>query len=102
MIWSVSTLLRRSGTPVPVWLMNLSMGTPVRLVWTSVGVDEIALQVGRRAERSGDRCGRGDRGRDQVGATTLALSTLEVAVGRRSCPLPRRQLVRVHPETHRA
>jgi len=25
MIWSVSTLLRRSGSPVPVWLLNFSM-----------------------------------------------------------------------------
>src|SRR3712207_7669644 len=25
MIWSVSTLLRRSGTPTPVWVVNASM-----------------------------------------------------------------------------
>ena len=28
MIWSVSTLLRRSGTPTPVWLVNASITPP--------------------------------------------------------------------------
>src|SRR5664279_306446 len=30
MIWSVSTLLRRSGTPTPVWVVNLSMAVFLR------------------------------------------------------------------------
>ena len=34
--------------------------------------------------------------------TTCALSALKVAVACRRRPLPRRQLVRVHPQTHRA
>src|SRR6478735_2984702 len=72
MIWSVSTLLRRSGTPTPVWVVNVSM---------SVAPNGDGLEVGGRGERAADGSGRRDRHGHQVGATTLALTTLEVAVG---------------------
>src|SRR4051794_40325386 len=72
MIWSVSTLLRRSGTPMPVWDVNLSMS-----------VAPSSLEVGGRGERAADGRRGSDRDRDQVGATTLALPALEVAVGGR-------------------
>ena len=43
MIWSVSTLLRRSGTPMPVWLVNFSIRLPVsRLTGSrSAGEDSV-------------------------------------------------------------
>src|SRR5262245_48492015 len=37
-----------------------------------------------------------------MGAAALALPALEVAVGRRCATLARRQLVWIHPKTHRA
>src|SRR6476619_3553628 len=36
-----------------------------------------------------------------MGAATLALPALEIAVGRRRAPLARRELVRIHAKTHR-
>src|SRR5215217_8047289 len=87
MIWSVSTLLRRSGTPTPVRLVNFSMS---------------GLQVGGGRERAPDRGGRGDRHGHQVRAAALALPSLEVAVGRRSAALAGGELVGVHAQTHRA
>src|SRR5512141_285459 len=86
MIWSVSTLLRRSGTPMPVWVVNASMS---------------GLQVGGRAEGAADRGCRSDRHRHQMRAATLALASLEVAVGRRRAALLRGELVGVHAQAHR-
>src|SRR5580765_5655799 len=113
MIWSVSTLLRRRGTPTPVWLVKLSMSGSLRPVVVSTplgrrgladrrGFADRRVQVGRRAEGAADRGGGRDRHRDQMGASALALTALEVAVGRRRAALLRCELVGVHPEAHRA
>src|SRR3954451_16146677 len=91
MIWSVSTAVRRSGTATPVCVVNGSMSHLRR------GQD-----IRWRAQGAADRGRRGDDGRDEGGAAALALPALEVAVRGRGAPLPRRQLVRVHPETHGA
>src|SRR6476619_7363105 len=77
MIWSVSTLLRRSGTPMPVWLVNASMSGLLALVMVSTpldrrGGDDHRREVRRRAERAADRRRGRDRDGDQVGATALA------------------------------
>src|SRR3954454_8846513 len=93
MIWSVSTLLRRSGTPGPVWVTKASM---------SALLIRERFQVGRGRQRAADRGGRGHGHRDEVGAPALALTALEVAVGRRGAALARLQGVRVHAEAHRA
>src|SRR5206468_5070943 len=71
MIWSVSTLLRRSGTAVPMCTVNFSMAVP--------------SEVGGAGQRAADR-GRGShQRRDEVGAAALSLAALEVAVrGRRT------------------
>src|SRR5689334_25298079 len=87
MIWSVSTLLRRSGTPTPVWLVNFSM---------SVAPNGDGLQVGWRGQGAADGGRRRDRHGDQVRATTLALAAFEVAVGGRGAALAGRDRVRVH------
>src|SRR5660397_289719 len=91
MIWSVSTLERRSGTPIPVCDENFSM-VP------SSGVHEI----GGRGQGAAERGRGGGGGRDQVGAPALALPALEVAVGGRGGALAGGQLVGVHPEAHGA
>src|SRR5690242_11334216 len=110
MIWSVSTLLRRSGTPIPVWVVKASITEPISTCWfprtattRSTGrVDMGSSQVLRARQGPADgRCGRDQRG-DQVGAAALALAALEVAVRRRRAALARGQLVRVHPQAHRA
>src|SRR5687767_6751445 len=88
MIWSVSTLLRRNGSAVPVWVSNLSI--------------RVSLKIGRSTEVSGDRRSRRHRRRDQVGPPTLALAPLEIAVRRRRRPLAGRKLIRVHAQTHGA
>src|SRR5687768_1703173 len=88
MIWSVSTLLRRSGTPMPVWLVNFSMSE--------------VLEVGGGRERAADRGGGGDGNGHQVGAPALALPALEVAVGGGGAALARGELVGVHAQAHRA
>ena len=94
MIWSVSTLLRRSGTPMPVWVVNAPCQCPPRRSspTRSAGAGQGAAQRG----------GRRDERADEVGATALALASLEVAVGRRGAALPRRELVGVHAQAHRA
>src|SRR6476661_9953608 len=94
MIWSVSTLLRRRGTPIPVWVVNCSMSVAL--------LGGRADQVGRAGQRAAQRGRRRDERAHEVGATTLALASLEVAVGRRGAALPRRELVRVHAQAHRA
>src|ERR1700712_3428347 len=86
MIWSVSTLLRRNGTPMPVWVVKASM----------------SVQVLRRRQGPADGRRGGDQRGDQVGAAALALTALEVAVRRRRAALARGELVRVHSQAHRA
>src|SRR3954470_17993606 len=93
MIWSVSTLLRRSGTPGPVWVTKASM---------SALLCRDGFQVGRGRERAADGRGRGHRHRHEVGASPLALTALEVAVGRRRTPLAWLEGVGVHAQAHRA
>src|SRR5699024_2803708 len=67
-----------------------------------VGGRDGGAEVRRRGQRAAHGGGGGDDGRDQVGAPALALPALEVAVGGRGGPLPRCQLVRVHPQAHGA
>src|SRR3712207_3240881 len=97
MIWSVSTLLRRSGSAVPAWRVKDS-------IWrrSSSGRRSARGQVGGAGEVADDCRRGGDRDRDQVRAATLALPPLEVAVRRRGAALPGSELVGVHPEAHRA
>src|SRR5699024_1052975 len=94
MIWSVSTLLRRSGTPVPVWVVNFSMVISSGLLQD--------VQVGGAGQRAAHGGGRRDEWADQVGAPALALAPLEVAVARRGGTLARREDVGVHAQAHRA
>src|SRR5215813_12350301 len=98
MIWSVSTLLRRSGTARPVCVTNGSM------VFSYVrrSVSWRASQVGRRGQPARDGGGGGDGGRDQVGTPALALPALEVPVRGRCAALSRGERVRVHAQAHRA
>src|SRR5436305_2561078 len=70
MIWSVSTLLRRSGTARPVTTLKGCIGAPL-------------VEVGRRAETAGDGRRRCNRRRNEMGAAAGALPAFEVAVGRR-------------------
>src|SRR3954453_18056835 len=95
MIWSVSTLLRRSGRPVPVCWVNFSTSVPF-------GPSGERRQVGRRGEGSGDGGGGRDQRRHQVRATALALPALEVAVRRGGAALSGLELVGVHAQAHRA
>src|SRR5688500_14927068 len=94
MIWPVSTLLRRNGTPTPAWVENLSM---VRSLSGPGG-----LEVGGRAEGPAHGRGRGDGHRHQVRAPALALAALEVPVGGGGAALAGRELVGVHAEAHGA
>src|SRR6185312_7161525 len=96
MIWSVSTLLWRSGTPMPVWEENFSMVSSLRY-----GLGG-GFEVRRRTEGSADGGGGCHDGRDEVRAPALALAALEVAVGRGCAALARLQLVRVHAQAHGA
>src|SRR4051794_13844780 len=93
MIWSVSTLLRRRGTPGPVCVTKASMSELPSCN---------GFQVCRRRQRAADRGGGGDRHRDEVGAAALALAPLEVAVRRRRAPLAGLESVGVHAQAHRA
>src|SRR5690554_4785750 len=100
MIWSVSTLLRRSGTPMPVWVVNFSMSVAPRVSGglQRVGVGGVVGEVGDRGECPPDGRGRRDERRDEVRTTALALPALEVAVRRRGAALPRGELVGVHAQ----
>ena len=103
MIWSVSTLLRRSGSAVPVWVVNVSMSAPPhgsRVADQPAG-GPAGLEVGRGAGGR-HRGGRGDERGDQVRAAALALAALEVAVRGGRGALAGGELVRVHAEAHRA
>src|SRR5690606_40869182 len=124
MIWSVSTLLRRSGTPTPVWVVLFRLVVLLRGFGGSdlhrdarvqrdqrgavelrhVEVGErgvVGGEVGDRGQRAPDRGRGGDERGHQVGAATLALATLEVAVRGRGGPLPRRRLVGVDAQARR-
>src|SRR5882757_10382247 len=94
MIWSVSTFDRRSGTPIPVWVWNASMTSPLTIRGDG--------QVGRGRQGSPHRGGGGDGGRHQMGASALALSALEISVGGRRTAFPRSELIGIHAEAHRA
>src|ERR1700739_2391764 len=72
MIWSVSTLVRRSGSARPVWVTN-----------GSIAAISFSSNIGGRREVAGHGGGHGHRGRDQMGTAALALAALEVAVGGR-------------------
>ena len=60
------------------------------------------VQVRRRAQRAAHRRRRRHDGRDEVGASALALASFEVAVRCGGAALPHFQLVRVHAQAHRA
>src|SRR5579875_414025 len=97
MIWSVSTLLRRNGTPTPVCWVNFSMSFSLcSLVVSSRRVG----QVGRAGQRAAHGGGGRDQRTDQVGATAFALPPFEIAVRGRRAALAGRQLVGVHAEAH--
>src|SRR5215212_3775479 len=87
MIWSVSTSLRSNGAAVPRMTLIGSIALP---------------QFRWRGKCSGNRGGRRDSGRNQMGPPAGALPAFEVPVRRRGAPLASFQLVRVHPEAHRA
>src|SRR5580693_2968532 len=90
MIWSVSTLVRRSGMALPVCVTNGSM------------MILVSLEVCGGGQAAGDRGRGGDDRRYQVGAAALALTALEVPVGGGGGALPRLQGVGVHAQAHRA
>src|SRR5512132_708690 len=96
MIWSVSTSERSMGSTVPVWVVKGRIPLP------SVRYSSLDAQVGRGAEVAGDGGGRGDGGADQMGPATLALAALEVPVRCRGAPFAGGELIRVHPQAHRA
>src|ERR1700735_2754266 len=93
-IWSVSTLLRRSDRPRPLWVTKGSM----RLLSSPVS----SSQVRGSGEGAGDRRGRRDLWRDEVRAGAFALAAFEVAVGRGRAALAGSHGVRVHAQAHRA
>src|SRR5215472_12054254 len=111
MIWSVSTLLRRSGMAWPVWTVNLSIAIVTSFA-TCLCVAALrrrgartlgggpGLEVGGTGEVAGHGGSRRDERRDEVGAAAFALSALEVAIRRGGAALARGQLVGVHAETH--
>src|SRR5215469_14590320 len=88
MIWSVSMLGSGSGTAVEVSLLMGSIG----LCLPGADVGEVA----------GDGGGGGHLRADEVGASTAALASLEVAVGGRGAALAGLQDVGVHGEAHGA
>src|SRR5262249_51170510 len=90
MIWSVSTSLRMTATPLPVIRC-----TPLIAVLPF-------LQIRRRGEVPSQRCRGRDSWRHQGGAPARPLPPLEVSVAGRGGPLAGRQDVAVHPEAHGA
>src|SRR5690348_18257632 len=110
MIWSVSMLERRSGTPMPVWVVKASISGPSREVAGSSGESAACregagggrlsrrearrtfldgpLQILGAREGAAHGCRGGDQRGDEVGAAALALTALEVAVRRRRATLP--------------
>src|SRR6476620_5449756 len=100
MIWSVSTLVRRRGMPIPVWVWKASIVVSVGIVcgkseqeMGGSGMRPAAgrvdfsdpggrrLEIGRRGQGAAHRGRRGDQRRDEMRAPALALPALEVAVG---------------------
>src|SRR5215469_15256567 len=98
MIWSVSTLLRRSGTARPVCVTNGSMSKSLQVAVITAQ----RSQVGGRGQPARDGGGGGNGGRHQVGAAALALTAFEVPVRGRGAALPRGKRVGVHAQAHRA
>src|SRR3954465_4614481 len=101
MIWSVSTLLRFSGTPTPVWVENLSMEIPLGTGGSRSGAGD-GLEVGGRGERASHGRRRGHERRDQGGTAAPAPAPPGVAVGGRRGALAGLQGVGVHAQAHRA
>src|SRR6478735_2430579 len=97
MIWSVSTLLARSGAAVPVCEMNFSMTLSLQV---SAGSDR--GQVGGGGELAHDGGGGGDGGRDEVRLHAGALTAFEVAVRGGRAALAGSEVVGVHADAHRA
>src|ERR1700738_4824051 len=89
MMASVSTLARSRGATNPVRMRNACIREALA---KPANVDEVTRDA---------RCGR-HRGADQMRASSGALSSLEVAVGRRRATLARLEPVVVHRQTHRA
>src|SRR5699024_12666271 len=83
MIWSVSTLLRRSGTPMPVWVVKDSMGCSwsERVEGQPKPGSADRLEVGRGGQGATHGRGGGHHRGDQVGAPARALPAPGVAVG---------------------
>src|SRR4051812_19258385 len=100
MIWSVSTLVRRSGAAVPVWVVKASIGLRLPSGWW--GGWSHGLEVGGGGEVAGQRRRGGDGRGHQVRPAALALPALEIAVARRRRALARLELVGVHAQAHRA
>src|SRR5690606_1207560 len=99
MIWSVSTFERRSGTPMPVWVVNFSMALPSLPSLRQCRFERVrVLEVVRAGQGAAHRGGRRDERRHEVGAAALALATFKVAVGRRRAALLRSELVGVHAQ----
>src|SRR4051794_11471953 len=104
MIWSVSTLLRRSGSAVPVWVVKASISAPasVALRCTDERVAAGVVEVCRGTQGAPHGGGSGHERADQVRPAALALPALEVAVRGRGGTFARSQLVGVHAQAHRA
>src|SRR5690606_173733 len=101
MIWSVSTLDLRRGTPMPVCSVIASIAVDSLTRWWLAGAGKRS-EVFRRGQRAPHGCGgRHERGHE-VGPAALALPAFEVAVRGGGAALTRLQLVRVHAEAHRA
>src|SRR5690606_34810844 len=95
MIWSVSTLTRGSAATIPVCV--------VKGVMRLAHQDGFAgrLELADIGEATGHGRGGGHRRAQQVGAPTLPLPALEVAVGGGGAALPARENVGVHAQAHR-
>src|SRR5512135_2972447 len=93
MIWSVSTLLRRSGSARPVWVVKGSMVAQFLLPRS---------EVSGGGQPASHRGGRGHLRGHQVGACALALAAFEVPVRGGGAALTRAHRVRVHAQAHGA
>src|ERR1700734_3414154 len=90
MIWSVSTLLRRSGSARPVCVVKGCI----------VAQFLPGSEVSGGGQPAGHRGGGGHLRGHQVGARALALAAFEVAVRGGGAALARAHRVRVHAQAH--
>src|SRR4051794_17750878 len=106
MIWSVSTLVRRSGTAVPVWVVKASMAQLSRSAGAGGGggggLRGSARGGGGGGGGGGGRGGGGRGGCPGGGAPPLPRPARELGVARRRGPPPRRRRVGFQAEAHRA